>query len=226
MRIREAKEKFQSYYRGTTPPSYENEWVDRDEKSNFKRVAFYEWASSTAPHVQGIWGGRQDDFWIGGREHLTLFDAPLVYKLNIVSKFGYVVDLDPDTPGLTPCQDPELYLDRFIATEEIWPNNIEFLGVVGNKYEYSILTQHDWIDGIEATYSEIREHMLGKGFYEITKSFGHENSLSFYNDDFGIFDLRPANVVRLLDGSIIPIDCFVERLDAQKIEYLEQLRKP
>lgn len=223
MRIREAKEKFQSYHRGTGTTNHGHEWLDESENSILARIAFFRWASQINSNLSAYDLNR---FRYGGREHLVLAHPSYCIKATNPPVFGYSVDLDPEAPGLTPCQDPVKYLDRFIVAEEIWGLKTEFLGVVGDQSKYSILVQQDWIFGPKATFEEIRHCMTMWGFYEITKSFGHENSLSFYNEEFGIFDLRPANVVKLLDGSIIPIDCFVERLDAQKIEYMEQLRKP
>lgn len=97
------------------------------------------------------------------------------------------------------------------------------MGVVGDQSRFSILIQQDWIAGEKASLPEIRQHMLELGFRELHHSFGYKNSLSFYNDDFGVFDLRPANVVKMTEGVVIPIDCFVERLDVKKIRMLENL---
>lgn len=99
----------------------------------------------------------------------------------------------------------------------------DFVGVVGDQSRFSILIQQDWIAGEKASLPEIRQHMLELGFRELHHSFGYKNSLSFYNDDFGVFDLRPANVVKMTEGVVIPIDCFVERLDVKKIRVLENL---
>jgi len=128
-----------------------------------------------------------------------------------------------DAPGLSPCQDPLKYFDRFIAAEEIWGFNTDFVGVVGDQSKFSIVIQQDWILGEKATFSEIRQHMFELGFRELQHSFGYKNSLSFYNDEFGVFDLRPANVVKMIEGIVIPIDCFIERLDSKKIQVLESL---
>lgn len=223
MRIREAKEEFQSYYRGTTPPDHENEWVDTDEKSIFKRIAFFEWACRAAPDLRRVWREQIYEFCIGGKEHLVFSTGSQLYKLTIAPIFGRCVDLDEECVGLAPCQDPERYLDRFVAMEEIWGFQTQFLGVIGDKTSYSILIQQDWIAGERATVSEIRQHMFELGFRELQHSFGYRNSLSFYNDEFGVFDLRPANVVKMIEGIIIPIDCFVERLDPKKIQVLESL---
>ena len=223
MRTREAKEKFQSYYRGTGTTNHGHEWLDESENSILARIAFFGWASQIDSDIGAY---DLDRFRRGGREHLVLAFPSYCIKATNPPGFGYFVDLDPDAPGLAPCQDPVRYLDRFIASEEIWGFKTELLGVVGDQSNYSILIRQDWIFGPKATFEEIRHYMNYWGFKEVKRSFGYKNSLSFYNDEFGIFDLRPANVVKLLDGSIMPIDCFVERLDAQQFEYLERLRKP
>lgn len=220
VRIREAKEEFQSYYRRPEPTNHEDEWLDESENGILTRIAFFKWAEAISP---SICASELAEFARGGGEHLVRSSRTVCFKATIPPGFGYFIDLDPDSPGLSPCQDPLKYLDRFIAAEEIWGFQTDFVGVAGVQSKFSILIQQDWIAGERATVPEIRQHMFELGFRELQHSFGYRNSLSFYNDEFGVFDLRPANVVKMIEGIIIPIDCFVERLEPKKIQVLESL---
>lgn len=62
------------------------------------------------------------------------------------------------------------------------------------------------------------------GFTEIDLPLGYDNSLSFYSDNYAVFDLRPANVVRMPAGLTVPVDCFVERISSQQVDILATYR--
>jgi len=112
-------------------------------------------------------------------------------------------------------------LDRFVAMEEIWGFESDLVAVMGNKSNYSIVIRQDWIFGNAASPEEIRQYMSEQGFRELAVSAGYKGSLSFFNESFAVFDLRPANVVRTNEGFMIPIDCFINRLDPEQFRFLE-----
>ena len=112
---------------------------------------------------------------------------------------------------------PLEYLERLQLQNEIFADEVSFVGVAGEKPRARVVTRQPHIRGEHATLDEIVFLMTEElGFRLLPKHFsvGYSDSLAFVREDVAVFDLRPANVVRTKEGLIVPIDAIPFRLDA------------
>lgn len=152
----------------------------------------------------------------GGREHdLTFLEQGVFWlKFTKPSSAGYVVSFDSGTPLLEPAL-PLEYLERLIFQNEIFADSIKFVGVAGTRINPRIVTRQPHVDGDGATPQEIIAMMVDALEFTLLPerfSVGYADSLAFLRDDFAVFDLRSANVVRTPEGVITPIDAIPVRL--------------
>jgi len=159
----------------------------------------------------------------GGREHdLTFIEEGASWlKFTKPMAAGYVVSFDSGLPALEPAL-PLEYLDRLILQNELFADTVAFAGVGGTRLQPRIITRQPHIPGEGATRDEIISMMVESlGFRLLPERFsvGYAESLAFVRDDVAVFDLRPANVVRMSDGVVAIIDAIPTRMDAvgQKI---------
>jgi len=153
----------------------------------------------------------------GGREHDLTYDSATASWLKFTkpSKAGYVVSFEFGSPTLEPGL-PLEYLKRLRLQNEIFLDQVTFVGVGGHRNHSTIITRQPDIPGEPADPSEIILLMTRELGFEILParfSVGYQDSLAFIREDVAVFDLRPANVVRTPDGLIIPIDSIPVRLD-------------
>jgi hypothetical protein len=155
---------------------------------------------------------------VGGREHdLTFIEGSRNWlKFTKPASAGYVVSFDLGAPALEPAL-PLEYLERLLLQNEIFADQVTFVGVAGEIYQPRIVTRQPHIPGEDATQDEIINLMTELGFGRLPDRFsvGYADSLAFISDEVAVFDLRPANVVRTEDGLIVPINSIPFRLNAE-----------
>ncbi len=185
-----------------------DEWSVYDE--SFRRLVT--WAGETGRFFEGLRPLKE-----GGREH-DLSHDPLTgtwLKFTKPSAAGYVISFTSGTPALEPGL-PLEYLERLALQNEIFEDQMTFVGIAGERYRPTMVTRQPDIPGDHARPSEIIHLMtteLGFSILPPCFSVGYANSLAFIRDDVAVFDLRPANVVRTAEGIIVPIDSIPVRLD-------------
>lgn len=143
-------------------------------------------------------------------------------KFTKPSKAGYVVSFDLGSPALEPAL-PLEYLERLQLQNDLFQDQITFVGVGGRHDQPVVITRQPDIPGEAATDDEIIELMVGElNFERLPAKFsvGYQESLAFIRDDVAVFDLRPANVVRTARGIIVPVDSIPVRLDNRAREIL------
>lgn len=185
-----------------------DEWSLYDE--SFRRLV--KWAKETGRLYEELEGLKE-----GGREHDLTFD-PLSsswLKFTKPAKAGYIVSFDFGSPSLEPGL-PLEYLERLVLQNELFGDEVTFVGVGGKKNNPTIITRQPDIPGNHAEPDEIihlMTHELGFRLLHDRFSIGYADSLAFIRDDVAVFDLRSANVVKTPNGLIIPIDSIPVRLD-------------
>lgn len=185
-----------------------DEWSIYDE--SFRRLVA--WADETGRYFEGFQPLKE-----GGREHDLTYD-PLTgswLKFTKPSSAGYVVSFDSGMPALEPGL-PLEYLERLALQNEIFEDQVTFVGIAGDRYRSRIVTRQPDVPGDAANPSEIirlMTHELGFAILPACFAVGYANSLAFMRDDIAVFDLRPANVVRTPAGLIVPIDSIPVRID-------------
>lgn len=185
-----------------------DEWSIYEE--SFRRLV--QWAEERGCFFEGLQPLIQ-----GGREHDLTFVEQGAYwlKFTKTSSAGYVVSFDSGAPALEPAL-PLEYLERLILQNEIFADNISFVGVAGTRVQPRIVTRQPHVKGEGATFEEIISMMVeALQFTLLPERFfvGYTDSLAFVRDDVAVFDLRSANVVATPEGVITPIDAIPVRLD-------------
>ncbi|MEZ4458947.1 MAG: hypothetical protein R3E66_04320 [bacterium] len=157
-----------------------------------------------------------------GNEHHVVGDDRFFYKVTFPSAAGYHVSISPEDGIEFNNSLPIDYLRRQALQTELFDVECDFVGIIGLPYRYQLLTRQQRVVGEPASRDAIREMMLSRGFVELPTRYaqGKENSLSFFDNNYAVFDLRPANVVEAPNGLCIPIDCFVTRLDSDTYQFL------
>lgn len=67
--------------------------------------------------------------------------------------------------------------------------------------------------GIIPTYEEIEDYMASLGF---TLTKGNKNNAEYSKDNYIVSDIRPENVFKQPDGTLIAIDCFAKFKDVNQ----------
>ncbi len=186
-----------------------DEWSIYDE--SLRRLV--RWAEENGCFFENLQPLKQ-----GGREHDLIFmeNGACWLKFTKPAAAGYVVSFESRMPALEPAL-PLEYLERLMLQNEIFADNVTFVGVAGTRLLPRILTRQPHLSGEGASPGEIVSMMVeGLGFRLLDSrySVGYADSLAFVRDDVAVFDLRPANVVRTPDGVMVPIDAIPARLDA------------
>jgi hypothetical protein len=185
-----------------------DEWSVYNE--SFRRIV--KWAGETDRFFEGLQPMKE-----GGREHDLTHD-PITgtwLKFTKPAAAGYIVSFEFGMPALEPGL-PLEYLERLALQNEIFEDQMTFVGIAGEHHRPRIVTRQPDIPGEAADPSEIIHMMTNElGFSTLPECFvvGYANSLAFIRGDIAVFDLRPANVVRTLEGIIVPIDSIPVRLD-------------
>lgn len=185
-----------------------DEWSVYDE--SFRRLQA--WAEENGCHYERLQPLKE-----GGREHDLTFDpaSSSWLKFTKPSAAGYVVSVDFDAPELRPAL-PLEYLQRLALQNEIFADDVSFVGIAGAKHDFRIVSRQSDIVGVAASESDIVRLMTEElGFVLLPAKFsvGYVESLAFLRADVAVFDLRPANLVKTDSGIIVPIDSIPVRLD-------------
>ncbi|MCU0750332.1 MAG: hypothetical protein MUF13_12375 [Akkermansiaceae bacterium] len=152
----------------------------------------------------------------GGREHDITYDAASgsCLKFTKPAKAAYVASFELGYPSLAPAL-PLEYLERQALHNEIFADDIRFVGVAGQPFHRRIVTRQTHICGKAASWEQIIRLMvdtLGFGKLRHNYGIGYEDSYAFIRDDVAVFDMRPANVILEESGLIVPIDSIPVRL--------------
>jgi hypothetical protein len=161
----------------------------------------------------------------GGVEHDVTFDdaTGTVLKFTKPDKAAYAVNFDLGTPKMASAT-PLDYLERLEIQNEIFGDNLRFVGVATADDGRRIVTRQDVVTGRPARWEEIVRMMTDLGFTKLRHNHGvgYEDSYAFVRDDAAVFDMRPANVFVTEDGVIVPVDCIPVRLPPGKRAFFDK----
>lgn len=131
----------------------------------------------------------------GGVEHDVTFDdaTGTVLKFTKPDKAAYAVNFDLGTPKMASAT-PLEYLERLEIQNEIFGDNLRFVGVARSDDGRRIVTRQDVVTGRPARWEEIVRMMTDLGFTKLQHNHGvgYEDSYAFVRDDAAVFDMRPA----------------------------------
>jgi hypothetical protein len=119
---------------------------------------------------------------------------------------------------------PLEYLERLTLQNQIFADNLRFVGIAGNAGQRRIVTRQELVQGRPARWEEIIRMMEELGFTKLRHNhgIGYEDSYAFLRNDVVVFDLRPANVFVTDDDVVIPVDTIPVRLPAGKRAFFEK----
>ena len=162
----------------------------------------------------------------GGAEHDVLPDPATgtILKFTKPSKAAYVVDFDLGTPRMSAAA-PLDYLERLRLQNELFADNIRFVGLGGDAGGRRIVTRQQIVEGRSGRWEEIVRLMVDElGFTKLRHNhgIGYEDSYAFVRDDSVVFDMRPANVFVTATGIIIPVDCIPVRMPPGKRSFFDK----
>jgi Serine/Threonine/Tyrosine Kinase found in polyvalent proteins len=158
-------------------------------------------------------------------EHDVIFDhaTGTVLKFTKPEKSAYAVNFELGTPKMTPAT-PLEYLERLEIQNEIFGDNLRFVGVATNDDGRRIITRQDLVTGRAARWEEIVRMMNELGFTKLRHNhrIGYDDSYAFVRDDAVVFDMRPANVFVTDDGITVPVDSIPVRLPPGKRAFFDK----
>ena len=140
------------------------------------------------------------------------------------AKAAYVVSFEFGNPRLIPSL-PVQYLERQALHNELFADDVRFVGVGGDVYARRIITRQNRITGREARWDEITRFMTEElGFAKLRHNYGigYEDSYGFIRGDVAVFDLRPANAVIAESGTFEVIDSIPVRLPPEKRAFFDK----
>lgn len=186
-------------------------------EESFRRLVL--WAKEVGVFYQDLIPDRN-----GGREHDVTHDCltKTWLKFTKPSSAGFTVDFDDEYPYIINAL-PQQYFARLLLHNEIFGDNISFVGVSGPEYKPRIITRQLDASGEPTNHNDILTLMTLLGFdrLNLDKPVGYLNSMAFMSGNVAVFDLHGANVIKTSDDLLIVIDCIPVILNNESIEYLK-----
>lgn len=144
-----------------------------------------------------------------GNEHQVWFidERDSYLKATWPNFFGKLVVFRQDeSSDASPIQ----YLERWSLHNEIFGDDVTFLGVVDTLDGMRLIIEQPAIAGVPADERQIRDFFEKTGW----KPFQLHGNLAFYDPETQIVvsDTHPGNLILMADGLFAPIDLRVQRL--------------
>ncbi len=134
-------------------------------------------------------------------------DAQCWRKFTKWNQSGYTVERVNEDLVFLPAR-PSQYLKRLLLQNEVFGDQIEFVGVQASGYHLRIVTEQPHIVGRAPDWEEMERLLAAQhGLRRLrVPPMGHYRSFSFLRGALGCFDVHPANCVVAEEGTIVPID--------------------
>ena len=135
---------------------------------------------------------------------------------------GYTVDLETGEPLFLPAT-PRAYLERLRLQNEVFGDDLQFLGIQADGHNLRLVTSQPDIVGEAPSAEELDRHLhehFGCRRLAIP-SMGYHKSLSCLSGNLGLFDVHPANAVLVSGGVLVPIDFILVEFDGTGRALLE-----
>jgi hypothetical protein len=163
----------------------------------------------------------------GGREHDVHFDSASGrwFKFTKPSSCGYHVALVGNCSNLYPAT-PLQYLERWKIHNSLFSDSVELVGIGGQGYSRRIIVSQPDITGDVPTWEEIHGafvQQFGMGELALGRNLGGYDARAYFLGRIAVFDVRPANCVKVASGAVVPIDVipqFFNRRDADILKVL------
>lgn len=157
-----------------------------------------------------------------GNEHQVWFDAAseTYLKATWPDFFGMLVI---HRPHEEPKASPVAYLERWHLHNEIFGDDVAFLGAYASTEGLRLLIRQPALKGTPATDEQIASFFAVSGW----KRFVIEGHIAFFDPERHIVvsDTHRGNLVLMPDGILAPIDLRVQRLSGSLLDTVIRLAK-
>jgi hypothetical protein len=104
-------------------------------------------------------------------------------------------------------EDIERQLGDYHLMNEAFDTGFEFLGVAEDGEKLKLITHVPFFEGKKPTYSEIENYFTTRGWNKVGGTTWENKALGFRASD-----AHEGNLIKLPDGTIVPIDLMMERI--------------
>lgn len=113
---------------------------------------------------------------------------------------------------------PIAYLERWQLHNELFGDNVEFLGVLEDHGVFRMVIQQKAIEGKPATLHEINHFFTHSGW----KRFFTHDEVAYFDPErqVVISDTHRGNIILMADGLLAPIDLRVQPLSGALLDYV------
>jgi hypothetical protein len=155
-----------------------------------------------------------------GNEHQVWFlpDTETVLKATWPDFFGLLVVHRPHEEHKAS---PIAYLERWHLHNEVFGDQVSFLGAVQTDTGLRLLIHQPAIAGTPATEEEIRRFFTDTGW----KPFVIEGNIAFFDPErkIVISDTHRGNIILMVDGLLAPIDLRVQPISGALLDTVTKL---
>ena len=155
-----------------------------------------------------------------GNEHQVWFDeaSQSYLKATWPDFFGLLVVHRPHEEHKAS---PIAYLERWLLHNELFGDQVTFLGALQSESGLRLLIRQPAIAGTPATDAQIQQFFTDSGW----KRFVIEGNTAFFDPvrNMVISDTHRGNLILMDDGILAPIDLRVQRLSASLLDTVTRL---
>ncbi len=116
---------------------------------------------------------------------------------------------------------PIAYLERWLLHNEMFGDQVQFVGVLGRAAQMRLLIRQPAIKGIPATAEQIEEFFTGNGWRRFTT--GGEVAFFDPGRNVAVSDTHRGNLILMDDGMLAPIDLRVQALSGALLDIVVKL---
>jgi Serine/Threonine/Tyrosine Kinase found in polyvalent proteins len=155
-----------------------------------------------------------------GNEHQVWYlpDSECVFKATWPNFFGLLVIHRPNEEHKAS---PIAYLERWHLHNEIFGDQVEFLGALESDAGLRLLIRQPAIAGTPATDEQIRNFFTDSGWLPLVI----QGNIAFFDPEqkIVISDTHRGNIILMADGLLAPIDLRVQPLSDSLLATVTQL---
>jgi hypothetical protein len=155
-----------------------------------------------------------------GNEHqIWFFQQNQTYlKATWPDFFGLLVIHRPDEE---PKASPIAYLERWLLHNELFGDDVHFLGALATPQGLRLLIRQTAIQGAPATEDQIAQFFTQSGW----KKFIVDGNTAYFDPErrIAVSDTHRGNIVLMPDGNLAPIDLRVQLLGDSLLETVTRL---
>lgn len=161
-------------------------------------------------------------FPLGQRARRILAESPRLFRgeehsVRLDPEAGRVIKVTrADVYGAARDNSPSGYLERLLAQNNQFGDNIRFLGALEVSGGVVLVTDQPYYDGAEPTNTEVEEWFAGRGYVSVGVG-------AYYDGRTVINDAVPRNVKKMADGSMMPFDVIARDASERESERLDNI---